>query len=231
MSPARIVFSAFLLAMAVVPAAYAEECPIGLYRLANGTEVDIGAADGSALRWRMKDGTTGELSGDKSGTWTSTLGYTKKADGKIVTFTPCTDGGIRFAGMEGRRVAFDVTDTRFESDGVALAGRLVLPKGQGPVPIVVLVHGSEHDLARDTYQLQRLFPSEGIGVFVYDKRGTGQWAAITRRIITAWRPTLSRPFTRRAVWRARAAAGWDIRPEARADGSRRSPPRWRRWIS
>ncbi|MEP7061008.1 MAG: alpha/beta hydrolase [Betaproteobacteria bacterium] len=41
------------------------------------------------------------------------------------------------------------------------------------MPIVVLVHGSEHDSARDFYSLQRQLPTEGIGVFVYDKRGTG----------------------------------------------------------
>jgi alpha-beta hydrolase superfamily lysophospholipase len=39
--------------------------------------------------------------------------------------------------------------------------------------VVVLVHGSEHDSARDTYALQRLFPAEGIAAFVHDKRGTG----------------------------------------------------------
>jgi pimeloyl-ACP methyl ester carboxylesterase len=41
------------------------------------------------------------------------------------------------------------------------------------VPIVVLVHGSEHISAREYFALQRLFPAAGIGAFVYDKRGTG----------------------------------------------------------
>jgi pimeloyl-ACP methyl ester carboxylesterase len=48
-----------------------------------------------------------------------------------------------------------------------------MPKGSERVPIAVLVHGSEHSSARDTYALQRQLPAEGIGVFVYDKRGTG----------------------------------------------------------
>ena len=43
----------------------------------------------------------------------------------------------------------------------------------GAVPVVVLIHGSEHSSARDSYALQRMLPAEGIGVFVYDKRGTG----------------------------------------------------------
>jgi len=49
----------------------------------------------------------------------------------------------------------------------------VLPRGGERVPVVVLVHGSEHDSALESYALQRLFPAQGIGAFVYDKRGTG----------------------------------------------------------
>jgi pimeloyl-ACP methyl ester carboxylesterase len=48
-----------------------------------------------------------------------------------------------------------------------------MPQGAGKVPVVVLVHGSEHDSARDFYALQRMFPAQGIAAFVYDKRGTG----------------------------------------------------------
>ena len=66
-----------------------------------------------------------------------------------------------------------MTDTKFAGHGVTLAGRLVLPKGKTAVPIVVLVHGSEHDSALQFYSLQRMLPAEGIGAFVYDKRGTG----------------------------------------------------------
>ncbi|HEY6617968.1 MAG TPA: alpha/beta hydrolase [Steroidobacteraceae bacterium] len=54
-----------------------------------------------------------------------------------------------------------------------LVGRLIMPKGSGKIPVVVLVHGSEHDSALDSYALQRMFPAQGIGAFVYDKRGTG----------------------------------------------------------
>ena len=149
------------------------DCHIGLYRLADGGEVDIGAGEGAHLRWRRKDGLTGEMTRQADGSWTSTYGWTGRPDGKPIAFTACADGGIRFGGVTGRRVAFDVTETRFRSGDVTLAGRLILPKGNGRVPIVVLVHGSEHDSARDFYALQRLFPSAGIGAFVYDKRGTG----------------------------------------------------------
>ena len=72
------------------------------------------------------------------------------------------------------RIPFDATDTMFEGRrGIKLAGRLVLPKTNDPVPIVVLVHGAERDSAREWYALQRLLPAENVGAFVYDKRGTG----------------------------------------------------------
>ena len=85
-----------------------------------------------------------------------------------------TSGEIEFDGKKADRIPFDTTDTMFEGrGGIKLAGRLVLPKTNDPVPIVVLVHGAERDSARDSYALQRLLPAENVGAFVYDKRGTG----------------------------------------------------------
>ena len=149
------------------------DCHIGIYRLQGGVEVDIGATGGDHLRWRRKDGTSGRLTEADDGTWTSTLGWTDRPDGKRVSFSECGSGRLVFDGVPGQRIEFEVTDTAFESAGARLLGRLVMPKGEGRVPLVVLVHGSEHDSARDFYSLQRQLPSEGIGVFVYDKRGTG----------------------------------------------------------
>jgi pimeloyl-ACP methyl ester carboxylesterase len=152
----------------------AGNCHIGAYRLTNGSIVDIGATDqASSLRWRRVDGTTGLLTRHPDDAWTSTRGWTGRPDGTTVRFSDCRDGRITFDGMTGRRIVFDIVNTRFQGSGVKLAGRLVLPKGKGRVPIVVLVHGSEHDSALDFYDLQRMFPAMGIGVFVYDKRGTG----------------------------------------------------------
>lgn len=82
-------------------------------------------------------------------------------------------GEIHFNGLAGHRIDFEVHETVFHSGDADLAGRLILPKGHGRVPIVVLVHGAEHTSARDSYALQRLLPAEGVGAFVYDKRGTG----------------------------------------------------------
>ncbi|MGA8501289.1 MAG: alpha/beta hydrolase [Candidatus Sulfotelmatobacter sp.] len=149
------------------------DCRIGAYRLTDGSVVDIGASDDDALRWRRFDGTTGKLHKTADGSWSSTLGFTDKPDGKTVTFSDCAKGDISFNGINGQSIDFNVIETTFEGNGVKLVGRLVLPKSGGRTPIVVLIHGSEDDSARDWYPLQRLLPAEGVGAFVYDKRGTG----------------------------------------------------------
>jgi pimeloyl-ACP methyl ester carboxylesterase len=150
------------------------DCLVGSYRLDDGTDVDIAHSDGETLRWRKFDGTTGVLHRGEDGTWTSTRGWTKAADGVVASFSACDQGTIRFAGSPGKRQEFATRDISFESHGVTLAGRLVLPPGESKVSIVVLIHGSEPTSALDSYSLQRMLPAQGIGAFVYDKRGTGR---------------------------------------------------------
>jgi len=146
---------------------------LGTYRLTDGGILDIASSEGETLRWRRFDGTTGALTKTRDGNWTSSLGWTGRPDGKSVRLSECTTGSISFDGMEGRRIAFDVTETAFTSHGTRLIGRLLLPKGTATVPIVVLLHGAEHDSSREIDPLQRLLPASGVGAFVFDKRGTG----------------------------------------------------------
>jgi uncharacterized protein len=151
-----------------------DDCQIGTYRFPDGEIVDIARSEGNTFRWRKFDGTTGVLLKKEDGSWTSTLGWTDRPDGHTVTFARCGSGEIEFDGKRAHRIPFDVTDTVFEGHGgIKLAGRLVLPKGNERVPMVVLVHGAERESARESYALQRLLPAENVGVFVYDKRGTG----------------------------------------------------------
>jgi dienelactone hydrolase len=171
--PVPVAFAALAFLLFAQAGQAADDCHVGAYRLADGRVVDVAPAGEAALRWRLFDGATGRLTKAAGGGWTSTYGWTDRPDGTAVSFSDCAAGEIRFAGLAGRRIALDVTDTRFQGRGVALAGRLVLPKGAGRVPIVVLVHGAEHDSALEAYFFQRLLPAEGVGVFVYDKRGTG----------------------------------------------------------
>ena len=150
------------------------DCQIGAYRFSDGEIIDVARSEGDTFRWRKFDGTTGILHKKDDGSWTSTLGWTDRPDGHTTSFSRCANGEIEFDGKKAHRITFDVTDTVFEGrGGIKLAGRLVMPKGENSVPIVVLVHGAERESARESYSLQRLLPAENVGVFVYDKRGTG----------------------------------------------------------
>jgi uncharacterized protein len=161
-------------AAATAPAADAQQdCHVGTYRLSDTTLIDVAPSVGPTLRWRRLDGETGALKRSADGQWTSTYGWTGRSDGHRVSFSSCATGGMRFDGLTGQRLRLEAQDTTFESGGITLKGRLVMPPGQDPVPVVVLVHGSEDDSGLRTFFLQRLFPAQGIGAFVYDKRGTG----------------------------------------------------------
>ena len=168
--------AAVALVAAAGPARAAEgsECHVGSYKLADGRIVDIAPLEGDRLRWRSFDGSVGELKPTPDGGWQSLYGWTGRPDGIEVALGACSEGKIRFAGSAGQRLSFDETAADFTGrDGVTLKGRLVMPKGRGKVPVVVLIHGAERDAAMRFNFLQRLFPAAGIGVFVYDKRGTG----------------------------------------------------------
>jgi hypothetical protein len=141
--------------------------------MADGTSLDVGPGASGQLRWRRLDGRTGALTPQGNDRWSSTLGWTDRSDGHYLPISDCARGEIRFDDVAGQRAPLIQVDTTFQGSGVVLAGRLTLPPGQARVPIVVLVHGAEHSSALETYALQRQFASAGIGVFAYDKRGTG----------------------------------------------------------
>lgn len=169
-----IALCALLAATPGVCANNTQDCHVGSYRLTDGRLVDISSDDGDSLRWREFDGETGGLRRTAKGEWTSTLGWTDRRDGKTVRFSACSAGRMDFDGVSGQRIAFDVRNTTFHSHGTTLVGRLVMPKGSGKVAVVVFVHGSEDSSALDGWALQRMLPAEGVGMFVYDKRGTGK---------------------------------------------------------
>ena len=173
--PIRCTIAVCVLLLATIAARAADslDCHIGSYRLNDGELVDVAPSYNDRLRWRRFDGATGALRRTTNGDWTNTYGWTDRADRTTVSFSDCKSGRIEFAGIPGQRIAFDVTNTTFSSHDIMLAGRLVMPQGTGRVPVVVLLHGAEHDSALTDYFLQRMLPAQGVGVFVYDKRGTG----------------------------------------------------------
>jgi pimeloyl-ACP methyl ester carboxylesterase len=155
----------------------ANRCHFSIYKLADGRLLDIGAADGGDLRWRLSDGQTGQLAAANH--WKSTGGWSTAPDGVTIDVPPCNSPDIIFHYKDtqpilGTRIPLASTESTFRSQGVELFGRLVLPQGAGAVPVVVEVHGAEHDAATDFDFSQRIFPAQGVGVYVFDKRGTGR---------------------------------------------------------
>lgn len=72
---------------------------------------------------------------------------------------------------------FTTEEVHFRNGRIRLAGTLALPRGPGPWPAVVLVHGSGPALRDDPAQAAsyaRLFAEHGIAALTYDKRGCGR---------------------------------------------------------
>jgi hypothetical protein len=187
-APALCGLSVLLAAPAFADAT--QDCHVASYRLADGTAVDVAPSDGETLRWRLWDGETGLLHKQTDGTWASTLGWTGKSDGKAVSFSDCATGKITFGKQYGQRIAFDTTETTFDSNGVKLAGRLVMPKGDGKVPVVVLTHGSEHDSALQFYFCSACFPPKALAYSCSTSAAPVRPAVPTRRTSTRSRMTM-----------------------------------------
>ena len=70
-------------------------------------------------------------------------------------------------------------DVHFSSGAITLAGTVVSPRGGGPFPAIVFIHGSGPD-SRENYRGQATwFARHGVAALIYDKRGvggsTGDW--------------------------------------------------------
>ncbi len=65
-------------------------------------------------------------------------------------------------------------EVKFRSGNVLLSGTVMIPKGKGPFPAVVFLHGSG-DATRDqnTWRAKK-FVKQGYLVLIFDKRGTGK---------------------------------------------------------
>ena len=112
------------------------DCAPGWYVLTDGSGVDIAPSDEGHLRWRRLDGTTGYLSSQGDGKWSSARGWTEKSDGKaigVVTVAgdivdgkagPGTAGGERIARLidsaQDRKLAALVV--RVDSPGGSVTG-------------------------------------------------------------------------------------------------------------
>jgi uncharacterized protein len=169
-------------AIAAAPGAGIQtDCHVGSYRNDDGEVLALTATPTQGwLRYVLVDGRTGILRPTGHGGqyvagpgWEGTSPVVASA-----ALRSCDARSIQFdlkAGPRGTwtRIPLALTDTRFTSHGVVLAGRLVEPPDGTARPAVVLVHGSTEAPYLDREPWQWLLPAAGVSVFVFDKRGTG----------------------------------------------------------
>lgn len=80
-----------------------------------------------------------------------------------------------FLGACGPKVASIRTEEiSFISQGDTIKGVLSKPKGKGPFPAVVMIHGSAPATRKNFQEYTRAFVHQGIAVLNYDKRGCGE---------------------------------------------------------
>lgn len=136
-------------------------CAIGAYKHANNTVIvyDRGRdADEHVPAYVYLDGRRGGM----------------QADGSELN---CQNGQLQ-ADTGARLERFDIVtrDISFQRGSVTLKGRLFLPEGipASETSLAVLVHGSERTGWLDRAYMPYMLASQGLSVFAYDKRGTGQ---------------------------------------------------------
>ncbi|MCG8338286.1 MAG: alpha/beta hydrolase [Proteobacteria bacterium] len=82
---------------------------------------------------------------------------------------------------------YNEKNVQFENNGVKLAGTLILPDTAGPHPAIVIVHGSGASDRHNWEKHTKHFPSNGIAILRYDKRGvgasTGSWLSASPSIL------------------------------------------------
>lgn len=181
---ARPVFHAGLcLAVAAMPgAAFATEPRdqnlLGAWLLEDGRVITLAPSTNGTWRYRLVDsGRSGRLH-RVDDHWQAGPGFDDRTPART-TFVRTSAGGGRWregdVEQEVARVPVQEREVFFRGeDGIALAGRLVIPLSSPPSPVVVLVHGSERTGAVGQWHEPYLLAAHGIGAFVYDKRGTGR---------------------------------------------------------
>lgn len=152
----------------------------GAYRFDDGRLMTISPTGESSFRYRdLKSGDSGRLNPAGG------LVYRSAEDEEPPLDVRFDQKGTRVTGLAWKpkngaeskavRLPLREEEIRFRNGDVELYGKLVLPaEGDGPFPLVVLVHGSENTAATLFHHRQYQFPAAGVAAFVYDKRGTGK---------------------------------------------------------
>lgn len=158
----------------------------GAYRLDDGALIVIAPRDGQSLRFKLMNGDTGALwPKDEADSFEGGPGWAEQEPvinrirfqrndrGEVSGLTWQRTENAMPVDHQATRLPLHEEIVTFPSGELTLRGKLILPEGQGPFPVVVPVHGSEDYSAVDHYSDPYMQAAHGIAGFVYDKRGTG----------------------------------------------------------
>ena len=135
-------------------------CPAGAYGSGDGEFVVLAPVDSipaPGMRYLFRDGRRGSTLDENAAVACSGESVHVRGNGGTQTWP---------------RLPLRETDAGFSSVGTRLAGRLIEPPDETARPLVVMVHGSERTAALAS-SYAYVLAAQGIRVFVYDKRGTG----------------------------------------------------------
>jgi dienelactone hydrolase len=83
-------------------------------------------------------------------------------------------GQAASANETGVQSGFEEHRVELHNQDVKLAGSLLLPRSEVPVPAVVFVHGAGRQTREPYREAGEYFASQGIAALIYDKRGIGE---------------------------------------------------------
>ncbi|MCE9525718.1 MAG: alpha/beta fold hydrolase [Planctomycetales bacterium] len=92
----------------------------------------------------------------------------------VITFLIGMAGFESRAEETGAKFSFKEHPVEFHNQDVRLAGSLLLPNSEAPVPAVVFVHGAGPQTREPYREVGEYFASQGIAALIYDKRGVGK---------------------------------------------------------
>jgi uncharacterized protein len=155
----------------------------GAYELEDGSLVFIAPSEGEQLRYRLMNGESAALWPAADHTYEGGRGWAEREPVvNRIQFEADANGrptGLQWrqgdqAASAARALQLPEKIVTFQSGELNLRGKLVTPRGEGPFPAVVLVHGSGDESAVDYYFEPYLYAAHGFASLVFDKRGTGE---------------------------------------------------------
>ncbi len=166
-----------LLMPSMVGAQLTSNCYEGAYLNEQNQVILINGSIESPVYRNITTGRAGLMASVSDHQYSLTDGFSGEViNNRTIQLSTC-DRLIEVVGANKPKVAkqipLQIKNVSFDSAGTTLKGRFVTPVGKTPLNYVVLVHGSGSASGIKTFYHQYAYAALGMGVFVFDKRGTG----------------------------------------------------------